>query len=70
MHSVVLYICDTDLILSHWSICVVKPPHNITVPITMTRVVDNMRLRWSVDVLRIANANAMAPRKPENQNHV
>lgn len=36
----------------------------MTVPITTNNVVENMSRRWSVDVLRIASANAIAPLRP------
>jgi len=52
------------LILSQSSICVVNPPHNITVEMTIISVVENIVRCCIVDVLRIANANAIAPRKP------
>jgi len=52
------------LILSQSSICVVNPPLSITVDITMISVVENIVRCWTVAVLRIASANAIAPRKP------
>jgi len=46
----------------------VNPPHRITVDMTITRVVEKMARCCIVEVLRIANANAIAPRKPAHSN--
>jgi len=53
--------------LSQSSICVVNPPQSITVAMTMMRVVEKMVCCWTVDVLRIASANAIAPRRPASK---
>ena len=42
----------------------VRPPPSKTVMITITDVVVSMRRLAGVEVFRMANANAMAPRKP------
>lgn len=45
----------------------VKPPPKMTVTMTITEVVVRMRRRADVAVLRMAKANAIAPRRPENR---
>lgn len=45
---------------------IVAPPWIITVVITINEVVVNIAWRASDTVLRIANANDIAPRKPKN----
>ena len=60
------------LILSHCSICVENPPHSMTVAMTMTNVVVNIRhcLSFAVVVFRMDSAKAIAPLRPgqkENQ---
>lgn len=53
-------------ISSHLMTELVIPPHRITVTITIMDVVVRMRRRACEDVLRMARAKAMAPRRPEN----
>lgn len=50
------------------SILLVRPPQSMTEMITIIDVVVNMSRRACVDVLRMANAKAIAPRRPENSN--
>ena len=59
-----------DLILSHSSICVVSPPHNTTVVMTMTSVVEKSKRCCSLSVFRMASANAIAPRSPAANNNI
>lgn len=53
-------------ILKYARACEAAPPWSTTVAITISEVVVNMACRASDTVLRIANANDIAPRRPEN----
>ena len=44
-----------------------QPPIKMTVVMAMTHVVVKKSCRTVVTVFRTASANAMAPRRPENQ---
>jgi len=47
---------------------IVNPPQKMTVLTVTTQVVEKKSFLTSVTVLRIDNANAIAPRRPENHN--
>ena len=55
----------TYFILSHVNIDIVPPPLKTTVTNTITNTVVSIISRGNEEVLRIANANATAPRKPK-----